>query len=69
MKMRKKKIPLLDKSSEFVDAAGVFTNDLLRSRSTDDNFSLEGRLTDADTRVTTFSEFTVEELGINNRKV
>ena len=62
MKKRKKKIPLLDKSSEFVDAAGVFTNDFLRSRSTDDDLSLEGRLADADTRVTAFSEFTVEEL-------
>ena len=53
----------MNKSGEFVDAAGVFTNDLLRSRSTDDNFSLEGRLTDADTRVTAIGKFTVEELG------
>ena len=63
MKRRKKKIPLLDKSSEFVDAAGVFTNDFLRSGSTDDDFSLKGRLTDADTRVTAIGKFTVEELG------
>ena len=65
MKKRKKKIPLLDKSSKLVNTAGVFTNDFLRSRSTDDDFSLKRRLTDADTRVTAFGKFTVEELGIN----
>ena len=65
MKSSENRIPLLDESSEFIDAAGVLTNDFLRSRSTDDDFSLEGRLTDADTRVTAFGKFTVEELGIN----
>ena len=69
MKRGNDTLPLLDKSSEFVDAAGVLTNDFLRSGSTDDDFSLERRLTDADTRVTTFSEFTLEELGINDPKV
>ena len=63
MKRGNDTLPLLDKSSEFVDAAGTFTNDLLRIGGTDDDFSLEGRLTDADTGVTTIGKFTVEELG------
>lgn len=53
----------MDESGEFVDAAGTFTNDLLRIGGTDDDFSLEGRLTDADTGVTAIGKFTVEELG------
>ena len=66
MKSSENRIPLLDESSELIDAAGVLTNDFLRSRSTDDDFSLKGRLTDADTRVTAFGKFTVEELHIKN---
>ena len=57
-----KRKPLLDQSSQLVDAARVLTNNLLRSGSTNNDLSLHGRLADAHSGVTNFRKLAVQEL-------